>query len=107
MYGELSLLHFKPLFIVSHAPEKNLCVMCTNIPTLFKIDSETLHNLAILGSAKQSSICFGGSADRAIDGNTNVAFLSKSVVQTCEGKASWWEVKIREEVELYWQLVQP
>jgi hypothetical protein len=52
-------------------------------------------NLALSGTASQSSTGYSGSASRAIDGNTNGSYSSGSVTHTATSDASpWWQVDL-------------
>lgn len=51
-------------------------------------------NLAISGSATQSSTAWGGVASRAIDGNTDGAYSNDSVTHTDLGSESYWTVDL-------------
>ena len=51
-------------------------------------------NLAQGKSASQSSTSFGGSASRAIDGNTNGIYRSSSTTHTNNQAQPWWQVDL-------------
>jgi hypothetical protein len=51
-------------------------------------------NVAITGTATQSSTDSGGVASRAIDGNTNGNWAGASVTHTGTGGAQWWQVDL-------------
>ena len=52
-------------------------------------------NIAENGTATQSSTSFGGSASRAIDGDTNGAFRGSSVTHTSSNdNDAWWQVNL-------------
>ncbi len=51
-------------------------------------------NRALGGQASQSSIGFGGSASRAIDGNTDGVYNNGSVTHTGSQARPWWEVDL-------------
>jgi hypothetical protein len=51
-------------------------------------------NLALTGTASQSSTGFGGSASRAIDGNTNGSWSNNSVTHTGQEQGAWWQVDL-------------
>ncbi|RED94648.1 carbohydrate-binding protein [Marinoscillum furvescens] len=51
-------------------------------------------NLALCGTASQSSTGHGGVAERAIDGNTNGAWSGNSVTHTNSETNPWWEVAL-------------
>ena len=54
-------------------------------------------NIALKGTAAQSSTDFSGPANLAIDGNTNGDFhTSKSVTHTSVSKDPWWEVDLKD-----------
>jgi len=53
-------------------------------------------NVALKGSAKQSSIAFDGDAKRAIDGKTNARYESGTQTHTEEGEDNpWWELDLK------------
>jgi len=51
-------------------------------------------NIARKGKASQSTTDFGGSAERAIDGNTSGLFPENSVTHTAQQANPWWEVDL-------------
>ena len=52
-------------------------------------------NLALAGTASQSSTGYSGSASRAIDGNTNGRYNNGSVTHTANSDGSpWWQVDL-------------
>ncbi len=53
-----------------------------------------ISNLAMSGTATQSSIDFGGEATRANDGNTNGAYSGASVTHTLNEVKPWWQVDL-------------
>jgi hypothetical protein len=54
-------------------------------------------NIALKGTATQSSTDFSGPANLAIDGNTNGDFnAGKSVTHTAVSKDPWWEVDLKD-----------
>jgi len=57
-------------------------------------------NLALGGTAKQSSTHLSGDASRAIDGNTNGNYDEGSVTHTAKGRNPWWGVQLQEEQEI-------
>lgn len=52
------------------------------------------NNLALSGTASQSSIDYGGDASRGIDGNTNGKYSGGSVTHTAAEDNPWWEVDL-------------
>lgn len=60
----------------------------------FCVDSKksSNNNLALNGTAKQSSTAHGGVANNAIDGETNGDWSSSSVTHTTVGNGEWWSV---------------
>ncbi|MGC1276195.1 MAG: DUF1553 domain-containing protein [Planctomycetaceae bacterium] len=53
-------------------------------------------NVALAGTASQSSTAFGGEAQRAIDGNTNGEYFdANSTTHTNESRRPWWEVDLK------------
>ncbi|MGJ8692940.1 MAG: galactose-binding domain-containing protein [Thalassotalea sp.] len=57
-------------------------------------------NVALAGTAEQSSTTNGGDASRAIDGDTNGAWSGGSVTHTDAEDNAWWEVYLDAEVTL-------
>jgi len=54
-------------------------------------------NLALSGTATQSSTDFGGDPARAIDGDTNGAYAGQSVTHTANEPNPWWQVDLGKE----------
>ncbi|GAH61961.1 unnamed protein product, partial [marine sediment metagenome] len=54
-------------------------------------------NVALNGTATQSSTDFGGEPSRAIDGNTNGAYSGGSVTHTANESSPWWQVELDSE----------
>src|SRR4030095_2433740 len=53
-------------------------------------------NIAGSGTAKQSSTAHGGSAQRAVDGNTNGSYGSGTQTHTNENEERpWWELDLK------------
>jgi hypothetical protein len=57
-------------------------------------------NVAMKGKATQSSTDYAGSAEYAIDGNTNGEFEKKSVTHTAVSDNPWWEVDLGSDTEI-------
>jgi hypothetical protein len=51
-------------------------------------------NIALKGTASQSSVSYDGEANRAIDGNANGDFIKGSVTHTSGKDQPWWEVDL-------------
>jgi hypothetical protein len=51
-------------------------------------------NVALAGTAIQSSMDFGGQASRGIDGNTSGIWPNGSCTHTLDAPNSWWEVSL-------------
>ena len=51
-------------------------------------------NLALSGSAEQSSTSYNGDASRAIDGNTSGEWSNGSVTHTSNEDTPWWQVRL-------------
>ncbi len=51
-------------------------------------------NIAVWGTATQSSTGFGGAPSRAIDGNTSGQWASGTISHTTNEAGSWWEVEL-------------
>jgi poly(beta-D-mannuronate) lyase len=62
--------------------------------SLFNVANATLINVALNGTATQSSTGWGGSASRAIDGNTSGLYGNNSVTHTMLEDGAWWEVDL-------------
>ncbi|WP_139959234.1 T9SS type A sorting domain-containing protein [Flavicella sediminum] len=58
---------------------------------------DTSNNLALTGTATQSSTINDGDASRAIDGNTNGAYSSASVTHTGSDNNSFWQLELDSE----------
>jgi len=56
-------------------------------------------NIARQGTASQSSVCWGGGPNRAIDGNTNGMWGGNSVQHTCNEADPWWQVDLGSELQ--------
>ncbi len=54
-------------------------------------------NLALAGTASQSSVSHSGVASRAIDGNTSGVWRQGSVTHTANQDQPWWEVELSEQ----------
>ena len=50
-------------------------------------------NVAPQGKVRQSSTGYGGTPERAIDGNSSGRFDDESVTHTNEGRDPWWELR--------------
>jgi len=57
-------------------------------------------NLALNGTASQSSTINGGSASRAIDNNTSGVWNQGSVTHTTDAINSWWQVDLRQDADI-------
>lgn len=55
-------------------------------------------NVATTGTARQQSTGSGGTADRAIDGNTDGNYQKNSVTHTATTTDPWWEVDLKTSV---------
>ena len=51
-------------------------------------------NLALTGTASQSSTYYGASASRAIDGNTSGNYYDATVAHTQADSGAWWQVDL-------------
>ncbi|MEM1320597.1 MAG: PA14 domain-containing protein, partial [Bacteroidota bacterium] len=74
----------------------DVTVSCTNIPEPPEIGvpTDSIQNLALNGTATQSSTGFGGVASRAIDGNTDGDFFNGSTTFANAGTNPWWQVDL-------------
>ena len=59
-----------------------------------EIEDEPIENLALYGTATQSSTLHDGEASRAIDDNTNGLFGNGSVTHTASENGAWWQVDL-------------
>ena len=68
----------------------------------FAMDSDGQEaNVAMLGTARQSTTAFNGPAGLAIDGNTDGEFaVAKSTTHTAQEDNPWWEVDLGKEQEI-------
>ena len=58
-------------------------------------------NLALCGTATQSTVGFGGTPERAIDGDVNGFYGGGSITHTAaDDPAPWWEVSLAESSEI-------
>ncbi len=57
-------------------------------------------NLALKKQARQSSIGYGGTADRAVDGNRDGNYWANSVTHTGNAPNEWWEVDLGGEKQI-------
>jgi hypothetical protein len=57
-------------------------------------------NLALKGTATQSTTGYGGVPGRAIDGNTSGVFGRGSVTSTLRSSQPWWEVRLPESMPI-------
>jgi parallel beta-helix repeat protein len=57
-------------------------------------------NIALTGTATQSSTIFSGVASRAIDGNTNGLWSQNSVTHTAGAVGDWWQVELNDEYDI-------
>ncbi|MEZ6141358.1 MAG: DUF1553 domain-containing protein [Zavarzinella sp.] len=57
-------------------------------------------NVALTGTAMQSSTDYGGVAKRAIDGNTDGTYTNNSVSHTARDNNPWWEVAWNNDQEI-------
>ncbi|MBU2951460.1 discoidin domain-containing protein [Tamlana agarivorans] len=62
--------------------------------SLAEVEVYGTRNLALNGTATQSSTANGGAASRAIDGNTNGAWSSGSVTHTSAEDGAWWALDL-------------
>jgi len=52
-------------------------------------------NLALFQPTSQSSVCYGGDPERAVDGNNNPDFRTKSCTHTCfDPIQHWWQLDL-------------
>lgn len=56
--------------------------------------TEAASNLALNGTALQSTTAYGGSASRAIDDNTNGNWNTGTITHTSNANNSWWQVEL-------------
>lgn len=63
-------------------------------------NSNTNVNLALNGSASQSTTAYSGAASRAIDGDTNGNYSNASVTHTSAITGSWWQVVLNQQTNI-------
>eukprot|EP00985_Skeletonema_marinoi_P024316 scaffold16804_cov299-Skeletonema_marinoi.AAC.1 len=71
----------------------------TATPTMYNPADRSNLALGNFATASQSTTCFGGSANRAIDGNTNGNWYANSVQHTCLEDNPWFSVDLGENVQ--------
>ncbi|MDO5968309.1 M60 family metallopeptidase [Flavivirga aquimarina] len=62
--------------------------------------TDTDDNLALYGTASQSTTAYNGAASRAIDGNTNGVYNNGSVTHTSATTGSWWQVVLAQQAHI-------
>ena len=67
---------------------------------VFGTAPEIVTNIALSGTATQSTTAFGGDASRAIDGNTSGIWGQRSITHTNDRTDSWWQVELEEESQI-------
>jgi len=73
----------------------DLCDLDDDNDGILDTDEENLTNVALSGTASQSSTAFGGDASRAIDGNTDGNFNNNSVTHTDDNSTTeYWQVDL-------------
>ena len=73
----------------------NLCDLDDDNDGILNVDEYNLINVALSGTANQSSTAYGGAAGRAIDGNTNGNYNNDSVTHTDNNSdTEYWEVDL-------------
>jgi len=73
-----------------------LLLLCTSVE-----GSASPINLALNGTATQSTTYFDADASRAIDGNTNGDYWADSVSHTWAEPQAWWRVDLGASFDLY------
>ena len=76
-----------------------MCSLCIILHINDDSDRKTNKNIALKKPAKQSTIGWGGIANRAVDGNTNGRYQSGSIQHT-NNKNGWWEVDLGKEYDI-------
>jgi len=71
-----------------------------------------LDNIALAGTASQSSTDHNGAASRAIDGNTSGVWVDGSITHTAEEDQPWWQVDLGDaymidEIQIYDRIDEP
>jgi alpha-L-fucosidase len=83
------------LYLLNVGPGKDGMISAKYATRLAEIGAlRARQNLTLEATATQSSIEFGGAANRAIDGNTSGDFTSNSVSHTGSGQYSWWDADL-------------
>ena len=86
----IALPELRGQFVRIELPGKNRVLSLAEVSVF-----QNQKNVAKKKSATQSSIGFGGSADRAVDGNTDGNYHNNSVSHTeIGGTNAWWEVDL-------------
>ena len=62
--------------------------------------NNSVENVALNGSASQSTTNHDGVASRAIDGNTNGNFSGNSVTHTAQNTEAWWQVRLSQTTDI-------
>ena len=62
--------------------------------------NNSVENVALNGSASQSTTNHDGVASRAIDGNTNGNFSGNSVTHTAPNTEAWWQVRLSQTTDI-------
>jgi len=77
-------------------PAQNIDSMYTIIKTVLDYSKPLFHykNVALGKTATQSSTGYGGTADRAVDGNIDGVFNDNSVTHTNSQAGAWWMVNL-------------
>jgi len=72
------------------------CLSLTEVEVLGYQITPPPTNLArgAVAVASQSTVCWGGVASRAVDGNTNGNWGGNSVTHTCQEDSAWWMVDL-------------
>jgi len=67
---------------------------------VFGTGPDIIDNLALAGTASQSSTDYGGNPARAIDNNTSGTWRDSSVTHTSNLTNSWWQVELQQETQI-------
>ncbi|MEL6923805.1 MAG: Ig-like domain-containing protein [Bacteroidota bacterium] len=80
----------------------NVLTVNFDVPDDTSGECDGARNLAVDGTATQSSVIFGAEAGRAKDGNLNGSFNDGSVTATAFEFQAWWELDLGQVSDIEW-----
>ncbi|MEM6470035.1 MAG: DUF1553 domain-containing protein [Planctomycetota bacterium] len=95
--GEIETIENRPQFVRIEAANGQKILSLAEVELFAADESGELINIALAGSAKQSSDYTSGAADLAIDGNTDGHYYNAKSTTHTSGKEKtkpWWEVDL-------------